>query len=182
MSRTSLVIVESPAKCKKIEDFLGGGYKVIATYGHFRKINALDDININNNFSTKFSLIDDKIKLNQVEKLRSEINSAFEVILACDGDREGEGICWHICDLFGLSTEKTKRIIFHEITEKAIINAIRNPGRIDMNLVYAQHSRQILDILVGYIVTPILWNAISKKYDKSLSEIIKFLSFLNFLF
>ena len=169
MSRTSLVIVESPAKCKKIEDFLGGGYKVIATYGHFRKINALDDININNNFSTKFSLIDDKIKLNQVEKLRSEINSAFEVILACDGDREGEGICWHICDLFGLSTEKTKRIIFHEITEKAIINAIRNPGRIDMNLVYAQHSRQILDILVGYIVTPILWNAISKKYDKSLS-------------
>jgi DNA topoisomerase-1 len=169
MSRTSLVIVESPAKCKKIESFLGGGYKVIATYGHFRKINGLDDIHIDKNFLTKFSLIDDKIKLNQIEKLRSEINSAFEVILACDGDREGEGICWHICDLFGLSIEKTKRIIFHEITETAIINAVRNPGRIDMNLVHAQHSRQILDMLVGYTVTPILWNAISKKYDNSLS-------------
>jgi len=169
MSRTSLIIVESPAKCKKIESFLGGGYKVIATYGHFRKINGLDDININNNFLPKFSLIDDNIKLKQIEKLRLEINSAFEVILACDGDREGEGICWHICDLFGLSIEKTKRIIFHEITETAIINAVRNPGRIDMNLVNAQQSRQILDMLVGYTVTPILWNAISKKYDNSLS-------------
>ena len=169
MSRTSLIIVESPAKCKKIESFLGGGYKVIATYGHFRKINGLEDINITNNFLTKFSLIDDKIKLKQIEKLRTEINSAFEVILACDGDREGEGICWHICDLFGLSPEKTKRIIFHEITETAIINAVRNPGRINMDLVYAQQARQILDMLVGYTVTPILWNAISKKYDNSLS-------------
>jgi DNA topoisomerase-1 len=169
MSRTSLIIVESPAKCKKIESFLGGGYKVIATYGHFRKINGLEDINITNNFLTKFSLMDDKIKLKQIEKLRTEINSAFEVILACDGDREGEGICWHICDLFGLSPEKTKRIIFHEITETAIINAVRNPGRINMDLVYAQQARQILDMLVGYTVTPILWNAISKKYDNSLS-------------
>ncbi len=168
-SKTSLVIVESPAKCKKIEGFLGGGYKVIATYGHFRYINSLEDIDINNHFKTKYSLLQDPIKLKQIDRLREEINAAYEVILACDGDREGEGICWHICDLFGLPTNKTKRIIFHEITEQAIINAIRNPKLLDMNLVHAQQARQILDMLVGFTVSPILWNAISKKYDNSLS-------------
>ncbi len=167
--KTSLVIVESPAKCKKIESFLGGGYKVMATYGHFRYINSLEDIDINNNFQTKFSLIQDQIKLKQIERLREEISKAYEVILACDGDREGEGICWHICDLFGLQTNKTKRIIFHEITEQAILNAIRNPGLLDMNLVHAQQSRQILDMLVGFTISPMLWNTISRKYDSSLS-------------
>ncbi len=167
--RTSLVIVESPAKCKKIESFLGGGYKVIATFGHLRTINGLEDIDVGNNFVTKFSLIQEQLKLKQVERLRDAISSADEVILACDGDREGEGICWHICDIYGLPVDKTKRIIFHEITEEAILKAIRDPGLIDLNLVHAQQSRQILDMLVGYTVTPVLWNLISKKYDSSLS-------------
>jgi DNA topoisomerase-1 len=169
MSRTSLVIVESPAKCKKIEAYLGGGYKVMATFGHLRFINSLEDIDVSNHFKTKFTLINEQIKLKQVEKLRTEINSAFEVILACDGDREGEGICWHICDLFGLPIDKTKRIIFTEITESAIMKSVLNPSRINMNLVYAQQSRQILDMLVGYNVSPILWKCISKRYDNSLS-------------
>jgi len=167
--RTSLVIVESPAKCKKIEEYLGGGYKVMATFGHLRFINSLEDIDVSNHFKTKFTLINEPIKLKQVERLRTEINSAFEVILACDGDREGEGICWHICDLFGLPIDKTKRIIFTEITEQAIMKAVLNPLRINMNLVYAQQSRQILDMLVGYNVSPILWKCISKRYDNSLS-------------
>ena len=163
---TSLVIVESPAKCKKIESYLGPGYKVIASFGHLRTISGLESIDIENNFLTKYSVIQEDLKLKQIEKIRSEIAKSDEVIIATDDDREGEAIGWHICDLFGLSITNTKRIIFHEITEPAIQSAISHPKRINMDIVQAQQSRQILDLLVGFTFSPILWNCISKKHDK----------------
>jgi DNA topoisomerase-1 len=166
---TSLVIVESPAKCKKIESYLGPGYKVIASFGHLRNISGLEAIDINNNFNTKYAVINEDLKLKQIEKIRSEITKSSDVIIATDDDREGEAIGWHICDLFGLSITNTKRIIFHEITESAIQSAISHPKRINMNLVQAQQSRQILDLLVGFTISPILWNCVSKTHDTSLS-------------
>jgi DNA topoisomerase-1 len=165
----TLVIVESPAKCKKIESYLGGGYKVIASFGHLRTISDLDSIETNNNFLTKYSLINEPLKIKQIEKIRAEITTCDEVIIATDDDREGEAIGWHICDLFGLSVTNTKRIIFHEVTESAIQSAISYPKRINMDLVHAQQTRQILDLLVGYTISPILWNCISKTHNASLS-------------
>lgn len=164
-----LVIVESPAKCKKIESYLGCGYKVIASFGHLRTISGIDSIDIKNNFNPNYAVIKEEFKLKQIEKIRSEIDKSSEVIIATDDDREGEAIGWHICDLFGLSIITTKRIIFHEITETAIKSAIAHPKIIDMNMVYSQQSRQILDLLVGFTISPILWKCISKTHDSSLS-------------
>ena len=165
----SLVIVESPAKCKKIESYLGPGYKVIASFGHLRNISGLESIDIVNGFKTTYSVIQESLKLKQIEKIRSEVASSSEVIIATDDDREGEAIGWHICELFGLSVINTKRIIFHEITESAIQSAISHPKRINMEIVHAQQSRQILDMLVGFTISPILWNCVSKTHDSSLS-------------
>ena len=165
----SLVIVESPAKCKKIETYLGPGYKVIASFGHLRNISGLESIDVKNGFETKYSIIQEDLKLKQIEKIRSEIAKADDVIIATDDDREGEAIGWHICDLFGLNINNTKRIIFHEITETAIQSAISHPKRINMDLVQAQRTRQILDLLVGFTISPILWNSVSKTHDNSLS-------------
>lgn len=165
----SLVIVESPAKCKKIEKYLGPGYKVIASFGHLRNIVGLESIDIKNSFKTKYSIIQEDLKLKQIEKIRLEIAKADDVIIATDDDREGEAIGWHICELFGLNISNTKRIIFHEITETAIQSAISHPKRINMNLVEAQQTRQILDMLVGFTISPILWNSVSKTHDSSLS-------------
>jgi DNA topoisomerase-1 len=164
-----LVIVESPAKCKKIEAYLGPGYKVLASFGHLRTLDGLDAIDIQNNFKPSFSIIQEQIKLKQIEKLRSEIANADEVILATDSDREGEAIAWHICDMFGLPIDKTKRIVFNEVTEQALQVAIRNPKICNMDLIYAQQSRQILDLLVGFTITPYLWQCVSKNSKNSLS-------------
>jgi DNA topoisomerase-1 len=164
-----LVIVESPSKCKKIESYLGSNYKCVACYGHLREIKGLNCIDILNNFIPTYSVIDNSIKIKQIQILQNEINKANEVILATDDDREGEAIAWHICQIFNLSVEKTKRIIFHEITENAIQQAILYPKNIDMNIVYAQQGRQILDLLVGFTITPILWDYISKGHKNSLS-------------
>ena len=166
---TTLVLVESPAKCSKIESYLGPGYKVIASYGHLRTLKGLESIEIENNFKTSYTIIQEDLKLKQIEKIRSEIAKADDVILATDDDREGEGIAWHICELFGLPTKTTKRIIFNEVTEQALQTAIRSPKYLDMNLVNAQQSRQILDLLVGYTITPYLWQCISSTTKNSLS-------------
>ena len=166
---SSLVIVESPAKCKKIESYLGSGYKVMATYGHIRHIPDLKSIDIDNNFTISYETIQDTLKAKQIERLRSEIIKVDEVIIATDDDREGEAIAWHICDLFNLSVTNTKRIIFHEITESAIQSAIKNPTRINMNIVNAQQSRQILDMIVGFKITPFLWKFVSSNKTNSLS-------------
>ena len=165
----SLVIVESPAKCKKIEAYLGPGYKVVASFGHLRNISGLESIDVKNKFETKYSIIQEDLKLKQIEKIRAEIAKADDVIIATDDDREGEAIGWHICDLFGLNTTNTKRIIFHEITETAIQSAISHPKRINIDLVKAQQTRQILDMLVGFTISPVLWNSVSKTHSSSLS-------------
>jgi DNA topoisomerase-1 len=166
---TTLVIVESPAKCKKIEQYLGPGYKVMASYGHLRELSSLNNIDIKNKFCPTFTIIDNEMKRNQIEKLKKEIKSAGDVILASDDDREGEAISWHICDMFKLNVEKTKRITFNEITESALQHAIKNPRTINMNIVYAQQTRQILDLLVGFKITAMLWKCITKKAEHSLS-------------
>jgi len=166
---TTLVIVESPAKCKKIEQYLGPGYKCVASYGHIRELPSLKNIDIENNFNPTYSMIDNAIKRKNIEALRKEIKSAREVILATDDDREGEAIAWHLCDVFKLDVNKTKRIIFHEITETALQQAVKNPTTLNLNLIHAQQARQILDVLVGFKISPILWKLIKNGKDNALS-------------
>ena len=168
---TTLVIVESPAKCKKIEEYLGPGYKCLATYGHLRELPSLKNIDIEHDFAPTYTIIDNAIKKKQIEVLRKEIKSAREVILGLDGDREGEKIAYCTAQIFKLDVNKTKRITFNEITEASIQHAIKNPRTINMDIVYAQQARQILDILVGFKVSPMLWKFITgpKGKDKSLS-------------
>ena len=165
-TNTTLVIVESPAKCKKIEEYLGPGYKCLATYGHLRELPSLKNIDIENNFTPTYTVIDNAIKKKQIEVLRKEIKNAREVILASDDDREGEKISYCVAQLFKLDINKTKRITFNEITETAIQNAIKNPRTINMDIVNAQQARQILDILVGFKVSPMLWKFVSTPKGK----------------
>ena len=166
LTTTTLVIVESPAKCKKIEEYLGPGYKCLATYGHLRELLSLKNIDIENNFNPTYSVIDNAIKKKQIEILRKEIKNAREVILASDDDREGEKISYCVAQIFKLDINKTKRITFNEITESAIQNAIKNPRTINMDIVNAQQARQILDILVGFKVSPMLWKFVSTPKGK----------------
>ena len=162
---TTLVIVESPAKCKKIEEYLGPGYKCLASYGHLRELSSLKNIDINNNFTPTYTILDNAIKKKQIEILRNEIKNANEVVLALDGDREGEKIAYCVAQIFKLPMD-TKRITFNEITESAIQYAIRNPRTINMDIVNAQQARQILDILVGFKVSPMLWKFIASSKGK----------------
>ena len=164
---TILIIVESPAKCKKIEDYLGYNYKCIASYGHLRTLESLKNIDYANNFKPEFTIIENKKQ--QINKLTKAIQSSSEVYIATDDDREGEAIGWHICELFNLPIETTKRIIFHEVTKSALENAVNNPTTINMNLVYAQQARQILDLIVGFTLSPLLWKHISRKSKQGLS-------------
>ncbi len=163
----TLLIVESPAKCSKIEKYLGPGYKVLGSYGHITHLSNLKQIEFENNYKPNFEIAD--AKKSQVSKLKQAIFKAKEVILATDDDREGEAIAWHISQVFNLCPKTTKRIIFHEITEKAIKHGLENPGIINMNLVYAQQGRQILDLIVGFKISPILWEHIVSNKKNSLS-------------
>jgi len=156
---TTLVIVESPAKCKKIEGFLGPGYRCVASFGHLRELPSLKHIDMENDFSPTFVIADNKRKY--VKSLKTAIAQCGEVVLATDDDREGEAIAWHICMIFDLNINTTKRIIFHEITEQAVQDAIRNPTRLNMNIVHAQQTRQILDLVLGFKISPTLWKHIS---------------------
>jgi len=165
---TTLVIVESPAKCKKIEEYLGPGYKCVATYGHLRCLSSLKNIDIENKFTPIYSIIDEPIKKKQIEFLRKEIKNADEILLSSDLDREGEAISFSIIELFKLPLN-TKRITFNEITETALRQAIQNPRTIDMNLVNAQKARQILDVLVGFKISPILWKLVKNCKENALS-------------
>lgn len=163
-----LVIVESPAKCKKIESYLGKSYKVIASFGHIRSFkNGLKSINKDKNYEPTYNLLVGKQKY--VKNLRENIKKASEVILATDDDREGEAIAWHICEAFNLPLDTTKRIIFHEITKPAILSALENSTFVNMDKVNAQQSRQILDIMVGYTLSPLLWKHISRNSKSKLS-------------
>ena len=157
-----LIIVESPAKCAKIEEYLGGEYQCLASYGHIRE---LVDVDISNNFKPKFKMIDGK----GLTKLKKAVETATEVILATDDDREGEAIAWHLAQVYKLPVKTTKRIIFHEITPKGLAAAVASPKTIDMNKVNSQMARMVLDRVVGYNVSPILWKYISKTAENSLS-------------
>jgi len=157
-----LVIVESPSKCAKIEEYLGQQYQCIASKGHIREITGLKDIDIENNYTPKFTII--KEKEDHVKWMRSIIKEypKDRVLIATDDDREGEGIAWHIYQLFDLPTNIDNRIVFHEITKPAIHEAIRCPRRLDMQLVKAQQARQVLDIIVGFRISPFLWKHIQQ--------------------
>ncbi|MBO4588093.1 MAG: type I DNA topoisomerase [Bacteroidales bacterium] len=155
----NLVIVESPAKAKKIEEFLGKDYTVKSSYGHIRDLSKNDmSIDVENNYEPEYQISDDKRKL--VSELQKAVSEAEQVWLASDEDREGEAIAWHLQETLKLDKEKTKRIVFNEITENALKHAIENPRKIDMNLVDAQQARRVLDRLVGYEISPILWSKI----------------------
>ena len=163
-----LVLVESPAKCAKIESYLGPGYKCVATFGHFRTLDGLASIETKNDFALRFVAMDEKTK--QIQRIRAEIATCTGgVIIATDDDREGEAIGWHVCDTFKLPVDTTPRIVFHEITKSAIEKAIQNPGIINMDLVQAQLARQALDLLVGYNISPMLWKHIASSVQNSLS-------------
>lgn len=155
----NLVIVESPAKAKTIEKFLGKDFKVMSSYGHIRDLNPKDfSIDIDNNYLPKYIVPSDKKKL--VSELKSEAKKAEQVWLASDEDREGEAISWHLYEVLGLKPTNTKRIVFHEITKTAILHAIETPREIDQNLVDAQQARRILDRIVGFELSPVLWRKV----------------------
>lgn len=157
----ALIIVESPAKCQKIEGYLGKDkYQCLASFGHIREIaDGLKSIAVDNEFAMKFAIM--LSKQAQVAKLRAAIAESTEVILATDDDREGEAIAWHLCQVFHLSVATTKRIVFHEVTEPALKAAIAAPRTIDMSLVLAQQARQVLDLIVGYKISPVLWTYVA---------------------
>ena len=160
----NLVIVESPAKAKTIEKFLGKGYVVKSSFGHIRDLSKKElGIDIQNDFTPHYEISPDKKKtVAELEKLAKEAGTVW---LASDEDREGEALAWHLSQVRGLKDDKTKRIVFHEITKNAILHAIENPRTIDLNLVNAQQARRILDRLVGFELSPVLW----KKIKPSLS-------------
>lgn len=166
---TYLIIVESPSKCSKIENYLGPEYQCIASKGHIRELDGLKNIDVKNHYKPTFTII--KEKAEHVSKMREIIQQypKENVILAADDDREGEAIAWHICDVFKLPVKTTKRIVFHEITQKAILDAVKDPTLLNMNLVHAQHARQILDILVGFKVSPHLWKHVRGGKKNALS-------------
>jgi DNA topoisomerase-1 len=156
-----LVIVESPAKCSKIQSYLGDGYIVKATMGHIRALDeSLDSVGIERDWTPRY--VELSTKKDAIAKLRSAAKDA-EVILATDDDREGEGIAWHVCFLLKLNPATTPRIVFHEITKPAIQAAVAAPRRLDMNKVNAQQARAMLDLLVGFTISKVLWNRVAPK-------------------
>lgn len=161
--QSNLVIVESPAKAKTIEKFLGKDFKVMSSYGHIRDLKS-KEISINeNSMSPEYEIPKEKAKL--VQDLKVAAKAADTIWLASDEDREGEAISWHLCEVLGLDKETTNRIVFHEITKNAILEAIQNPRHLNMDLVNAQQARRVLDRIVGFKLSPILW----KKIKPSLS-------------
>ena len=154
----NLVIVESPAKAKTIEKFLGKDFKVMSSYGHIRDLKKKELSIDTTTLEPDYEIPEEKKKL--VGELKSNANKAEKVWLASDEDREGEAISWHLCEVLGLDEQKTNRIVFHEITKPAILAAIESPRHIDMNLVNAQQARRVLDRLVGFSLSPLLWRKV----------------------
>lgn len=155
----NLLIVESPAKARTIEKILGSDFEVRSCYGHIRDLEKDDmGIDVNNHFAPRYKVPDDKAKV--VKELKQFAKNADEVWLASDEDREGESISWHLAEVLGLDIKTTKRIVFHEITKPAIQDAVQNPRLINMNLVNSQQARRVLDRLVGFELSPVLWRKI----------------------
>ncbi|MGA1397663.1 MAG: DNA topoisomerase, partial [Schleiferiaceae bacterium] len=157
----NLVIVESPAKAKTIEKYLGSAFTVRSSFGHIRDLPERGiGIDVAKGFEPEYVVSDDKKDV--VAQLRKLAKSADTVWLASDEDREGEAISWHLAEALDLDTSKTKRIVFHEITKTAILRAVDNPRTIDMNLVNAQQARRVLDRLVGFELSPVLWKKVRR--------------------
>lgn len=159
----NLVIVESPAKAKTIEKYLGKDFTVLSSIGHIRSIvkktkDGTPPIDVKNGFKTTYEVDPEKKKV--ITELKKAVKASDEVWLATDEDREGEAIAWHLCEVLGLDVTKTKRIVFHEITKDAITHAIKEPRTVDMRLVEAQQARQILDRIVGFELSPVVWQKV----------------------
>lgn len=160
ISMTHLVIVESPAKCQKIQGFLGQGWRVIATMGHIRALqHDLDAVGLERDFEAKYEWIKEKSKA--IKQIKESATNAMDIYLASDDDREGEGISYAVCLLLKLNPKTAKRAVFHEITEKAVKHAVANPRVLDMNRVHAQQTRAILDMLIGFTISPLLWRYVA---------------------
>ena len=156
--KDNLVIVESPAKAKTIEKFLGDKYKVLSSYGHIRDLKKRSFSVDEKTFAPQYEVPADKVKV--VAQLKGEADKAKMVWLASDEDREGEAISWHLYEVLGLKPDNTRRIVFHEITKPAILDAIEHPRQIDLNLVNAQQARRVLDRIVGFKLSPVLWRKV----------------------
>ena len=154
----NLVIVESPAKAKTIERFLGKEFKVMSSYGHIRDLKKKEISIDSGTLQPDYEIPEEKKKI--VADLKQNAKKAEKVWLASDEDREGEAISWHLCEVLGLDEKNTNRIVFHEITKPAILDAIEHPRHIDMNLVNAQQARRVLDRLVGFKLSPVLWRKV----------------------
>jgi DNA topoisomerase-1 len=166
----NLLIVESPAKAKTIEKILGEDFEVRSCYGHIRDLKKEEmGIDINNNYKPSYIVPEDKEKV--VKELKQFAKKSGEVWLATDEDREGEAISWHLCEVLGLDPSTTKRIVFHEITKPAILSAVGHPRTVDMNLVNAQQARRILDRIVGFELSPVLWRKMSMKNNLSAGRV-----------
>lgn len=166
----NLLIVESPAKAKTIEKILGSDFQVKSCYGHIRDLEKAGmGIDLEKNYKPRYIVPDDKEKV--VKELKTLANKAKEVWLATDEDREGEAISWHLCEVLGLDPKTTKRIVFHEITKPAIKAAVDNPRKLDMNLVNAQQARRVLDRIVGFELSPVLWRKISMRNNLSAGRV-----------
>src|SRR5215210_5263145 len=166
----NLLIVESPAKAKTIEKILGNEFDVKSCYGHIRDLEKDDmGIDLNNHYQPRYKVPEDKQKV--VKELKQIAKKAKEVWLASDEDREGESISWHLADELGLDPKKTKRIVFHEITAPAIRKAVQNPRLINMDLVNAQQARRVLDRLVGFELSPVLWRKIGMQRSLSAGRV-----------
>jgi DNA topoisomerase-1 len=166
----NLLIVESPAKAKTIEKILGKDFEVKSCYGHIRDLEKAGmGIDIEKNYKPTYIIPEEKQKV--VNDLKKLSKKADEVWLATDEDREGEAISWHLSEVLGLDPKTTKRIVFHEITKPAIQNAVQNPRTIDMNLVNAQQARRVLDRIVGFELSPVLWRKISMRNNLSAGRV-----------
>ena len=166
----NLLIVESPAKAKTIEKILGEDFEVKSCYGHIRDLEKDDmGIDIKDNYRPRYIVPADKEKI--VKELKAIAKKSGEVWLATDEDREGEAISWHLCEVLGLDPERTKRIVFHEITRPAIESAVKRPRTVDMNLVNAQQARRVLDRIVGFELSPVLWRKMSMKNNLSAGRV-----------
>src|SRR6185295_8204505 len=166
----NLLIVESPAKAKTIERILGADFEVKSCYGHIRDLERADmGIDIKNQYKPRYIVPEDKQKV--VKELKSIAKKSEEVWLATDEDREGEAISWHLCEVLGLDPKTTKRIVFHEITKPAILSAVNTPRTLDMNLVNAQQARRVLDRIVGFELSPVLWRKMSMKNNLSAGRV-----------
>jgi DNA topoisomerase-1 len=166
----NLLIVESPAKAKTIEKILGSDFQVKSCFGHIRDLEKAGmGIDVEKNFTPRYIIPEEKEKV--VKELRALAKKSDEVWLATDEDREGEAISWHLCEVLGLDPKKTKRIVFHEITKPAIQEAVRNPRTLDMNLVMAQQARRILDRIVGFELSPVLWRKMSMRNNLSAGRV-----------